>query len=694
MVGEICRLRTAFSARELTLAIVLVLTSSLVIAFLFISRFNEWQLAREHEEAVQAANHEADMIAAAMQRELIKIEVIARAVRFSLEKDPTLDQVEYAELVAPMIASSPSILNVGTSDGFIVNRVYPVDRNRDALGLDYRTTPDQLSDVQHVMETGQSMLFGPVQLVQGGAAFVYRTPYLAEAASDMAKPASGVISVVIDREILMAGIFADHGTHLDHSADFQSTAVRKLDKDENPISVIYGNYDIFSLSPVLRMLPFNNGTWQIGLVPSGGWPKNTSASGSLWALVFLACCFIGTLILVVWSMYRMRRIVESQLRSAINSIDDGFALFDANDLLVYANEKYRSYYALSRDAIFPGNSFENIIREGLKNGQYNEAVGREEEWLSERLHVHRNPSAPVEQKLSDGRWLKIAETRSPEGNTVGFRVDITELKEAREKAEAANRAKNSFLNMISHELRTPLTSIIGYARLLENPEILPSFKALELVIGENGSTKDQGQALKSMCAEISTMSNRVTAASDHLLSLINDILDGAKLEAKTIELFPEPLDLRDLVRSVTSGLSIKAAEKGIKMISKVEPFVFTADPKRLRQALINVVGNAIKFTDAGCISITSEQDEKNIRILVNDTGCGIREEDQEKIFDQFVQVDSSVTRRNSGAGLGLAITRELVGLHGGVLELSSELGAGTTVVISIPHGVQTLDVAA
>ena len=202
------------------------------------------------------------------------------------------------------------------------------------------------------------------------------------------------------------------------------------------------------------------------------------------------------------------------------------------------------------------------------------------------------------------------------------------------------------------------------------------------------------RALAELHSEVASMSNRITTSSDHLLNLINDILDRAQLEAEKIKLHPEPLDLKDLVKTVTTGLEIKAAEKGLTLQTDVAAVPMVADPKRLRQALINVVGNAIKFTESGGIHISSEQDESHVRITVRDTGCGISAEDFEQIFDQFVQVDASVTRRNSGTGLGLAITREIIALHGGTIDVESNLGRGSTFTISIPIDANELEIAA
>jgi len=688
VVGQVDSIRKILKLRDFPFAVLITLTLICVLTAFVATRVNSHLLGLARQEALQDANQDADAIAGALQRELIKIDVIARAIRFSLERHPNLTQAEYSDLVAPLIATSPSILLVGRSDRYILDQIHPLAGNESALGLDYRNVPGQFDSVEEVLRTGQSTLNGPVELVQGGTAFIQRTPYFAESGPDISKAASGIISVVIDRDSLLSQITESHGIGAN------KVALRKLDRNLAPVGSLYGPQEIFSEAPVLRPLPSDGGWWQIGLIPETGWPRDVHAAGLVWVFSSVASGLFGFLLLALWSMYRSKRTAENQLRSAINSIEDGFALYDQDDRLVFANEKYLSYYSLSRDAIFPGNSFENILRAGLENGQYKDGIGREEDWLKERLEAHGNPTEPVEQKLADGRWLKIAETRSPEGNTVGFRVDVTELKQAREKAEAANQAKNNFLNIISHELRTPLTSVIGYARFLENLEVLPGYKKLDQSLATAATSAERKTALAAMRAEVSAMSNRITVASDHLLGLINDVLDRAKLEADTIELRTEPLALEDLVTSVTTGLVIKAAENGIELKTDVAPMTVTADAKRLRQALINVVGNAIKFTEKGGVYVSSEHDETCARIIVRDTGCGIPAAEQEQIFDQFVQVDTSVTRRNSGAGLGLAITRELIELHGGTVTVSSELGHGSTFTISIPAKAGEVEIAA
>jgi len=659
---------------DLLIALVLVFALSLIVANVVNTRLLEAQ----RQDVIENTNKDADAMTGALRRELTKIDVIANAVRSFVERQNNLSQQEYESIVSPLVATSPSIIAIAQSEGYILERMYPLEGNEAAIGLDYRDVPGQFSDYDEALRTGETSLLGPVELVQGGKAFIQRTPYYSGTEQNPTGAAAGIISIVLDREPLLTRLTQDHGI------DAYRIAIREIGANSGPGKLVLGISDVFSDEPVTRTVPVDGGNWQIGLVPKGGWPQDSGVFGLVWVMSFIGCSLLGALLLSLWLVYRSKRIVEDQLRSAINSVDDGFVLYDHEDRLVFANEKYLSYYELSRDAIYPGNSFENILRQGLRNGQYEDAIGREEEWLRERLAEHRNPSDPIEQKLADGRWLKIAETRSPEGNTVGFRVDVTELKEAREKAEAANRAKTDFLNIVSHELRTPLTSVIGYARFLENVDVLPSFKALDNAIRDAATETERKKALDKMRSEVAEMSNRITVASDNLIGLINDILDRAKLEAESVELAIKPTDLKDIIQSVIDGLSFKAAEKGIELTTDVESLQIKADPNRLQQALINVVGNAIKFTDTGGVSITADYNDTDVRIIIRDTGCGIPNDKLEQVFEHFVQVDTSVTRRNSGTGLGLAISRELVELHGGTITASSNLGHGSTFIISLP----------
>lgn len=351
--------------------------------------------------------------------------------------------------------------------------------------------------------------------------------------------------------------------------------------------------------------------------------------------------------------------------AAVEAIPDAFVLYDRDDRLVMCNERYREFYVESAPAMVPGTRFEDILRYGLERGQYRDAIGREEDWLAERLAEHNETRGPLEQELSDGRWLRVLEKRTPDGGLVGLRVDITEqkkvqaaLREARVAAEAANRAKSAFLANMSHELRTPMNGVVGMAELLCDTDL------------------NDEQRL---------YADTIRSSGEALLGLLNDVLDFSKIEAEKLKLHPEPFDLERVIHEIVTLLQATAQDKALDLFIDYDMFLptrFEADRGRFRQVLTNLIGNAVKFTEAGHVLVRVvgvEADTpglQQVHITVEDTGIGIAPEMQAHIFGEFNQVEDQQNRQFEGTGLGLAITKQLVVLMGGEIWVDSERGKG------------------
>jgi len=239
---------------------------------------------------------------------------------------------------------------------------------------------------------------------------------------------------------------------------------------------------------------------------------------------------------------------------------------------------------------------------------------------------------------------------------------LNELAVAKERAEAADKLKSAFLAAMSHELRTPLNSIIGFTGII-----------LQGIAGPlNEEQKKQLQMVRS--------------SAHLLLSLINDVLDLSKIEAKQLQIAHENYDLRDTIEKAAESMRPLAEKKGLEITCSIaaETEDMVGDSRRVEQVLLNLLSNAVKFTDTGSIKIECIPERDKVIIRVTDTGIGIKAEDMDKIFQAFQQIDSGITRKYEGTGLGLSICKRLVELMGGEIQVSSSWGVGSTFSFSLP----------
>ena len=376
---------------------------------------------------------------------------------------------------------------------------------------------------------------------------------------------------------------------------------------------------------------------------------------------------------------------QARLTEAVEAVSEGFALYDAEDRLVICNERYREMYAGVNVAVEPGVRFEEIIRAAVRDGLILVSQDELEAWVRDRLDRHYAPRGPREQQRGDGRWIKISEKRTQDGGIVGVFTDITTLKRreaqleelvenlarARDEAFHATQAKSRFLANMSHELRTPLNAIIGITEmLLEDAE-------------------DAGND-----ALVEPLERSVRAAR-HLLHLINDVLDLSKIEAGRLDLRAETIDLATLLGEVMATARPLADRNGNRLVLDHPPDVGTlfADPLRVRQILLNLLGNGCKFTEQGEVRLTVGREQAAepdgteaewVTFTVSDTGIGMSQEQISRLFQDFNQADSSTTRRYGGTGLGLSISRRLARLMGGDITVTSTPGKGTAFRVSLP----------
>jgi PAS domain S-box-containing protein len=372
-----------------------------------------------------------------------------------------------------------------------------------------------------------------------------------------------------------------------------------------------------------------------------------------------------------------RRHMEDELRklvSVVESSSDFIGTATMEGKVTFVNPAGRRMVGLDGTGLLPGTILD-FVSDGEQERFRNDVVptilekGR---WDGETEFRHWKTATPIPM------WQSIFQiTEESTGRPIAMATicrDITErrrveaqLVQAKQGAEAANRSKSEFLANMSHEIRTPMNGIIGMTDLVLDTEL----------------NSEQAEYL-----------NMVKESAEALLTLLNDILDFSKIEAGKLEMDYLSFDLRKSLGEVVKTLAIRAQQKGLEFIFDVASEVPTnvvGDPARIRQVLVNLVGNSIKFTERGEIEIKVQTEAQSaegavLRVSVRDTGIGIPVEKQKKIFEAFSQADSSTTRKYGGTGLGLTIVGQLVGLMGGKLWVESEAGKGSTFYFTVQVG--------
>ena len=383
------------------------------------------------------------------------------------------------------------------------------------------------------------------------------------------------------------------------------------------------------------------------------------------------------------------QIQNNTLCALVDNFPGGISLFDANFRLQAHNAQYKKLLDLP-DALFekPDVYFEDLLRYNAERGDYG-PCDVEQQVAASVARARERQSHKFERIRPDGTALEIRGMPLPDGGFVTIHIDVTERKKIMQQLEGQNerleelvaartielsraldvatlsdRAKDEFLANMSHELRTPLNAVIGMAGLARNLSTEPR----------------QRDYL-----------DKIATSGKHLNRIINDLLDLSKIAAGHMEFETIPFSLRGLIRRGNSVMAHRAAEKGLELVETIDdavPDVLRGDPSRIEQVLLNLVGNAVKFTAAGRIEVRvslhgREESRVSIDIDVKDTGVGMLPEDLERLFKPFAQADATVSRKYGGTGLGLTISRRLAELMDGDISVTSREGIGTTFKLRI-----------
>jgi signal transduction histidine kinase len=384
------------------------------------------------------------------------------------------------------------------------------------------------------------------------------------------------------------------------------------------------------------------------------------------------------------------RSAEARLFDALRSMNDSFVIWDQMQRLVLWNSKFEDFFGFQPGQLQQGMEYAMVEYHANLN-------------ITQTLDIEGHEGNEIQ--LADGRWVRYLETFTADGGRVSIgteftairtrehqlqanqnalektinvlrksQVRIVELAENYEqekiRAEEANHSKSEFLANMSHELRTPLNAINGFSDIMKKE-----------MFGPLGDPRYKEYV------------NDILFSGQHLLSLINDILDMSKIEAGKMTLNTEPMVMSEMIAQVMRIVRGRADENRLKLVyDGTETPEIEADPRAVKQILLNLTTNAIKFTpEGGMVRITVEPKSAGLIVHVTDTGIGISKENIARLAQPFEQIDSQHSRKHEGTGLGLALSKSLVELHGGNFQISSVVGEGTTVTFTLPLSVQVKD---
>ncbi|MBI3592717.1 MAG: PAS domain S-box protein, partial [Nitrospirae bacterium] len=572
----------------------------------------------------------------------------------------------------------PVINTISLSKNSIISHLYPLRGHESVLGLNLMAHPQRRLIVEKTIKNRKGFVAGPIELIEGGTALISYTPIFSAISHGNLK--AGAYWGLTDITIMMDRLFKEAGLY--YESPTLIIAIRGRDGSGSNGDIFWGDAAVFQSNPVRLDITLPNSSWEMAAIPKGGWASTSPFYLVLWTGGIVLTVAGGMLIWVlVRTLIRLRELVEQateslsesekKYRELVENANSMILKIDTDGNITFINEFAQDFFGYKEYEILGRNVIGTIVP--TADSYNNDPCG-------ERVWVAWTNKGIYENKMLTGVLCignDITMFKKAEQELRKYQHDLEDmvrertekLAEANEKLQKVSAYKSEFLASMSHEIRTPMNAIIGMADLLWETELTP----------------EQLQYVQSF-----------RSAGEALLTLINDILDFSKVEAGQLSLEAIDFDLNEVLEKLCEIIAIKAHAKGIKLAYHIMPDVpkyLIGDPHRIRQILVNLIANAIKFTEKGEVVITvgNQKTEDNFVTLnfsVRDTGVGIPQEKLESIFERFTQCDASTTRKYGGTGLGLTISKRLVEMMGGDIWIESKSGKGSIFHFTIKLVVQ------
>lgn len=622
----------------------LLLPTLLLAALVFLDRVNY----KFFLEQVRAnVSSELGLIRAELEGNINANIQTVRGLAAAIVTEPEMNQARFAELSAVVLEHRPQLRNLGAAPDLVVRLVYPLEGNSAVLGLDLRQNREQWPSVKRAAEGGGLVLAGPVNLVQGGQAFIGRVPVLIPRPGSTSPEFWGLISAVMDIEPL----YREAGL-LDHPE--LDLALKNVFDGAKNSDVFYGEPGLFSGDAITLPIALPGTSWQLAGRPAGGWPTN--ADNAFWVRILLVLVFLAVVVPALWLTWSLQRQRTTQTRLR--------ALFELSPIGIALNDFETGVFLEANDALIAPTGYSRAQFLQLSYWQLtpDEYQTQEEEQLNKLRRTGRYGPFEKEYIRATGERYPVMLNGMLVRDLGGRRLIWSMIEDLSER-KRVERMKNDFVSTVSHELRTPLTSIAGALSLL------------------------RGGALGELPGEMIQVVEIAQRNSQQLTHLISDLLDMDKLMSGRMNFERCWVALNPLLEQGLQAYRNYAEQYGVRFVLEPcsgNPKVYV-DPLRLEQVLANLLSNAIKFSpERALVKVLVERVDERVRVSVIDSGPGVPEKFRPQLFQKFSQADSSDSRSKGGSGLGLAISRELIEKMDGEIGFTSELGPGACFYFELP----------
>lgn len=683
-VGDLLqRLGGYISRKSISVFLSLVVFGSLMI---FLTLQQVRGLETKHLEQQTATANALSNIRGRLETELNARLHLTQGLAGLVRAAPdNIDQETFLSFARDLGDNLSGIRSLQLAPDGVVQYLWPAATNSPALGHDLLADPARRVVAEKAIESRELWIAGPLELIQGGTALIGRLPVFlpnGDIDSDASAEAFwGFATVLVDLDTLLTV------ANFQELSDGFEVAIRGRNGLGKRGEVFVGPETVFAGRHQSATVSMPAGSWEVGItvsapptvadVPPGRWALMVTGACLVWCLMYILLRLPFRYLQAVDAAKQALAVSNARFKDAIEALPDGFAVFDESDRLVRCNQRYREFFSTPGNALPLGLTFEEVLKDSIDCNVYNLPPGSNtarDDFKAIRMSHHKAPTPEgLELSLADGRWLRAVESRVPSGGTVIAYTDVSELKKKEHelaseklKAESANEAKTAFLATVSHELRTPLNAILGMLNLIQL----------------SGRLEPKDQDYIDLAHE----------SAEHLLNLLNELLDLSKMEANKLELEENDFNLGEVVSKTLKLCGNRARQKNIDLVENLDPktdIMIRGDAGRLQQILLNLVSNGIKFTDRGSVSLSITREDSPaqgslFRFQVEDTGIGFTDAQAETLFQPFRQLDSTASRKHEGTGLGLVICKRLTELMGGQIKAEGKPGEGAVFTLVIP----------